>query len=116
VPRNRAGAALLEVMVALVILVASGAAAMGAAHTALAAEQRAAVREAELLDGERLLTALVLLRRADLDQRLGVRSAGPWWVQILRPEPTIYRISLARETHPDHAVLVTLVHRPEPAP
>jgi hypothetical protein len=116
VARNRTGAALLEVMVALVILLASGAAAMGAAHAAVDAEQRAAEREAELMDGERLLAALSLLGRGDLDRRLGIRFVGPWRVQVLRPEPTVYRVSLARAAHPDRAVLVTLVHRPEPAP
>lgn len=114
--RNQAGAALFEVMVALVILIASGTAAMGAAQAALDAERRAAEREAELLAADRLLAALSLLNRSDLDRRLGVRVVGPWQVRILRPEPTVYRISLAPESRPARAALVTLVHRPEPGP
>lgn len=118
---DRAGVALLEVLVALAILFAAGAAATGAVQAALAAERRAAVVESELLDGDRLLTALTLLTRPDLDRRLGVRRIGVWQVEILRPEPTLYRIALSRAAElssrraASTPLLVTLVQRPEGA-
>ncbi|HET9292670.1 MAG TPA: hypothetical protein VFO06_00130 [Gemmatimonadales bacterium] len=110
---SREGMALLEVLVALAILFAAGAAAVGGVQAALAAERRSALLEAEATDAERLLTALSLLTRADLDLRLGVRNVGEWEVEVLRPEPALYRIALSRKGRAP--ALVTLVHRPEAA-
>lgn len=111
---DRAGVALLEVLVALAILFAAGAAATGAVQAALASEGRSVRVEAELEDADRLLTALTLLTRSDLDLRLGVRTIGDWRVEILRPGMGLYRISLARADAGPAPLLVTLVHRPAP--
>ena len=117
-PPGRRGAALLEVLVALAIVFAAGAAATGAVQAALAGESRSARVEAELADADRLLTALTLLTRSDLDLRLGVRTVGDWRVEVLRPRKELYRISVLPPAEPSSRqaaklpLLVTLVHRP----
>ena len=113
-PSGRAGVALLEVLVALAILFAAGAAATGAVQAALASEGRSARVEAELANADRLLTALTLLTLSDLDLRLGVRTIGDWRVEILRPGAGLYRIAVARADAGPAPLLVTLVHRPAP--
>jgi hypothetical protein len=111
---GRTGAALLEVLVALAILFAAGAAATGAVQAALASEGRSVRVETELADADRLLTALTLLTRSDLDLRLGERTIGDWRLEILRPGAGLYRIALARADAGPVPLLVTLIHRPAP--
>jgi prepilin-type N-terminal cleavage/methylation domain-containing protein len=109
--RRSAGFALLEVLVAVVVL---GAAGLGFvelvdAHTRALAQDIA--REATLADEDRLLTAYALLERADLDLRLGPRTVGDYMVDVERPELTLYRIAIARRDAPDVEQLVTVVYR-----
>ncbi len=111
-PSTERGVALLEVLAAVAILAAAG-----LAITALAAEgarvaTRAAERERELADQERLLAAHTLLAGRDLDLRLGARDVGRYVVEIQRPEASLYRISLRRAAQPEVEDLVTVVHRP----
>ncbi len=108
------GVALLEVLVALTIF---GIAALGALEqlAQLAQTQRHnTARELLLADEDRLMTAVSLLTREDLDRRLGRRQVGPLAVDIQRPRPALYRVEIgsAAFSLPD---LTTLLYRPEPS-
>jgi type II secretory pathway component PulJ len=103
---------LLEVLVAIVILAVAGLAAMQAVADALSSEARLGLRERELADADRLLSAYSVLGRRDLDLRLGTRVVGDWSVEVQRPRPALYRVSLARADASDVEVLVTVLFRP----
>ncbi len=110
-PRPDRGVALLEVLVAVLIL---GTAAIGLVSLVAAGTQATIagdVRERRLADEERLLAAYTLIARKDLDRRLGRRYVGPYVVDVQRPERTLYRIAIAHEQSPDVEDLVTVVYR-----
>lgn len=96
-PGDRRGAALLEVLAAIVILAMAGLSLVELVSANTRAEAIAAARERELADEERLLAAWSLLRSAELDQRIGRREAGPYVVAVQRPERALYRIAVERK-------------------
>lgn len=89
------GAVLLEVMVALAVLAMIGSAAAWQASEAIATVQRTHQREREVRAANRLLTAVSLWPRDDLDRHLGSTKQGVWRLRIDRPAPTVYAITLA---------------------
>jgi len=103
---NDGGMALLEVLVALVIIGTAAIALIELEDEALSATAAARKREQEVLDADRLVTAYTLLNRTDLDQRLGDRIVGHYVVNVQRPERDLYRIEIGH--------LITLVYKPEP--
>ena len=114
--RNERGVVLLEVLVALVILATAGIGLMEAVSAGLRAEHDAQTRETTLATEERLLAALTLLKRGELDQRIGRRQIGEFLVDVQRPERTLYRIALVQAQSPQVEDLVTVVYRAEPRP
>lgn len=108
------GAALLEVLAAIVILAVAGLSLVELLGGETRALRQAVVLERELADEERLLAAYALLSRTDLDRRLGTSETGPYRVGIERPERALYRIAVARTAAPGVEDLVTVVFRPEP--
>lgn len=108
------GAALLEAMVALAILATAGTGLVAALGAALRNETELARYEATVLAADRVLTAMTLLTRNDLDQRLGSHRAGEFVVEVQRPRPTLYRIAVAEARAPEVETLATVVFRPEP--
>jgi type II secretory pathway pseudopilin PulG len=114
--RNERGVALLEVLIAIVILATSGLALIELVSAGMGAERDARAREATLATEERLLAAVTLLRRSELDQRIGRRVIGEFLVDIQRPEPTLYRIALLQQRSPHVEDLVTVVYRAEVQP
>lgn len=113
--RAERGMALLEVLAALTILAVAGLALTQLVAGAVRATATAQQREVEQADEDRLLTAYTLLTRGDLDLRLGSRDVGAYVMTIARPERTLYRIAVARDTAPTVEDLVTVVYRPSPA-
>ena len=111
--RNEPGVALLEVLVALVILATAGIALTELVGAGLRGERYARARETVLATEDRLLAALTLLRREELDQRIGRRELGEFIVDVQRPEPTLYRIALLQLSSPHIEDLVTVVYRRE---
>lgn len=107
------GVALLEVLVALVILATAGVAMIELVGAGLRAEGDARRRERVLATEERLLAASTLLRREELDQRIGRREVGEFIVDIQRPERSLYRIALLQRESPQVEDLVTVVYRRE---
>jgi prepilin-type N-terminal cleavage/methylation domain-containing protein len=108
------GVALLEVLVAMTILSASGLACVGLVSAGLRAEQEAREREHTVAVEDRLLAALTLLKRAELDLRLGSHALGEFVVRIQRPEPVLYRVAIVQDRSPQVEDLVTVVFRPVP--
>ena len=109
--RHRAGVALLEVLIALVILTSAGLGFVELVGTGLRLERDAVVREQTVMTEDRLVAALTLLKRGELDQRLGRRRIGEFIVDIQRPERTLYRIAVLPTGSPQVEHLVTVVYR-----
>ena len=113
--RNERGVVLLEVVVAVVILATAGIGLVELVGSGLRAERDARLREGTLATEERLLSALTLLNRKELDQRIGRRQIGEFIVDVQRPERTLYRIALLQESSPQVEDLVTVIYRREDA-
>lgn len=110
--RSRAGIALLEALVALTVLGTAGLATVAVLGAGLQDAARARQRETEMATASRVLTALTLLTRDELAQRVGQYPLGEFLVRIQRPAPALYRIALVRADAPALEVLVTVVYRP----
>ncbi len=89
------GAALLEALVALAVLGSVASAAAWSVTESLRAVQRTHAREADQRAAARLLTAVSLWPRADLDRHLGNKRQGAWRLYIERPARTIYTVTLS---------------------
>lgn len=109
--RGDRGVALLEVLVALVILATAGVALVGLMGAGLRWERDARERELTLAYEERLLAALALLKQEDLDRRIGRHHVGEFVVDVQRPEQTLYRIAIAQAQSAQVEDLVTVVYR-----
>jgi type II secretory pathway pseudopilin PulG len=108
--KPRHGLTLLEVVVSLAILGTAGIAIMGMAHESFDAARRAIRLDREVRAGSAFLDAVTLWTRAELDQRLGERRQGPWWLRIDHATETIYAITLSDSTR--RQLLQTIVFRP----
>src|SRR6476661_320453 len=106
------GAVLLEAVVALTILMAAGLSVISLLGASLASEAGLVRREAELRDLDRMLAAMTLLSRLDLDRRLGRHLMGGLVAEVQRPEPALYRVAVGR---PQSEPLITVVYRPLPS-
>ena len=113
--RTERGVALLEVLVALMILATLGLALTGLVSAGLSGERDRRARERTLVAEDRLLAALTLLKRSELDRRLGRHPLGEFLVDIERPEQTLYRVALRQGVTPQVEDVVTVVYRPEEA-
>ena len=102
---------MLEVLAAVVILGVAGLALVELVAGGTRAVAVARDRERELADEERLLTAWSLLKREELDQRIGERVVGPYVMRVQRPERGLYRLAVERKTAPGVEELVTVVYR-----
>ena len=111
--RANAGAALLEVLAALVILGTAGTAMVELVGAGLRSERDSRQREQSLAAEERVLTAMTLLRREEYDRRLGQRQIGEFLIDVQRPEQTLYRIAVTEVRAPQVEDLVTVVYRPD---
>lgn len=114
--RNSRGVVLLEVLVAVVVLAMAGIGLVELVGSGLQAARRARQRETTLATEERLLAALTLLNRKELDQRIGRWQIGEFIADVQRPERTLYRVALLQEQSPQVEDLVTVVYRAETKP
>ena len=60
-----------------------------------------------------MLAAMTLLKREELDRRLGRHPVGEFLVDVQRPERTLYRIAIGPADAPQVEDLVTVVYRAE---
>ena len=98
--RSDRGIALLETLVALAILSGAGLALLDLVTAGLRAERESRERERIVAVEDRVLAALTLLTRAELDRRIGRHPLGELIADIQRPERTLYRIALAQQETP----------------
>jgi Tfp pilus assembly protein PilV len=110
--KGRGGFALLEALLALAILGTAGLSLVALVRAGLASEQRAREQERAMATASRVLTAMTLLTRPELDQRLGMHAVGEFAVEVQRPERTLYRLALRVAATPSLETLVTVVYRP----
>lgn len=110
---RRRGAALLEAIVAMTILMSAALSlvALSAQGSRTVAQARDA--EAELARASAFMDVVTLWTRADLDRRLGTREQGPWRLRIDRSAPMLYELTLFDSTA-TRELLKTSVYRPEP--
>lgn len=111
--RRRAGAALLEAIVALAVFGTAGSAALLLMRDGVRAAERARAAEREMRHADAFLATVSLWTREDLDRRLGERPQGPWRLVILRRTPMLYDVAL-RDSLTDVLVLRTALHRAMP--
>ena len=100
----RPGVILVEVLVALAMLGASGAALAAMAVGATDSVRRAQQRDADIRRASALLEAVALWPREDLDRHLGARPQGAWVLDVQHPSPSLYTVSIA-----DSGVALTLL-------
>jgi len=112
-PRER-GVALLEVLAAVAILGVAGLALVEVVAGGTRAVGVARERERELADEERFLTAWSLLKREELDQRIGDRVVGLYVMRVQQPEQGLFRLAVERSVAPGVEELVTVVYRAGP--
>jgi hypothetical protein len=103
------------VLIALTLLLVGGLSVVAALRAVIQSEAALAEREATLREADRVLSALSLLGKGDLDGRLGRHPAGRFVAEVRRPEPTLYRLSLLASDTGTAELLVTVVHRPDEA-
>jgi hypothetical protein len=108
---SKGGAALIEVLVALVIFSVAGLTLVEYVTSVERAQLTQLDRERELLRAERLLTATILLNDEELSQRLGMRRVGDFMVWVDRPEPFLFRVGVSRAARPERELLSTFVYR-----
>jgi hypothetical protein len=105
------GVALLEVLVALTLLAWGGVSLLAvlAALTGDLHRRRVVERQIEVAD--RVLAAAALLDRRDLDRRIGTQLVGGLLLRVQRPEPRLYRLSVADTLSAGVDLLATVVFR-----
>jgi type II secretory pathway pseudopilin PulG len=108
----RKGIALLEALVALVILTTAGATAVTMAGEAARDIQRARRAEGAMREANAFFDAVSLWSRDDLDRHLGNRHQGAWLMRVDRPAPTLY-IATLTDTTSHIEILRTSLFRPE---
>ena len=106
----RTGLTLIEVVVSLAILGTAGIAIMGMAHQAFVAASRAIQLDRETRAASAFLEAVTIWTRDELDQRLGRRPQGVWWLRIDRTSESVYAITLTDSAN--RALLRTALYRP----
>lgn len=109
--RGERGVALLEVLVALMILTTVGTGLVAVVASALDSAERARTREARFIAATRTLTRLTFQDKHGLDIRLGKRVEGSVVTWVDRPRPGLYRLAVSDTAAPGDELLVTAVHR-----
>jgi hypothetical protein len=112
--RRRAGVALLEAMIALVIITIAGTTMIALTSAAGKAVTHARAADGELRAASAYLDIVALWPRDDLDRHLGDRRQGPWRMHIDRPAPTIYVVTVL-DSAGQRVLLRTALYRAEQA-
>lgn len=111
-PVKRPGAVLLEIMIALAVLATVGGTSAWMCSEAIRAVSRAHAAEVEIRGANRLLIAVSLWPREDLDRHLGDTPQGPWRLRVDRVQPDLYEVTLA-DTATGRVLLGTALFREE---
>ena len=109
----RPGVALLEALIALVILTTAGATAVTMMAEAAHDVQRVRGAENEMRKASAFVDAVSLWSREDLDRHIGDRHQGGWIMRVDRPIPSLYVTTLT-DTATHIELVRTSLFRPEP--
>ena len=109
---RRRGAALLEVLVALVIITTAGASVAALASETARAVSHARDSELEIERARDFFEQVTLWPRDDLDRHLGTREQGLWRLDVEHIATALYSLVLT-DSSGSHALLRTVVFRPE---
>ncbi|HEX2780181.1 MAG TPA: hypothetical protein VHM30_11825 [Gemmatimonadaceae bacterium] len=112
--RRRAGAVLLETIVALAILVTAGAAIVAMLAQSLHTVETVRRADREMREASAYLDVVALWPREDLDRHLGERDQGPWRMRVDRPAPTLYVLVLS-DSSGKRELLRSMLYRPRGA-
>lgn len=107
---TRRGFTLLEVICALVILGAAVGGVVPLLAQSLDGVRRTRISQARIVAAEQVLVTHVLMSRTDLLIRLGSRPVLGFLVEVQRPSPRLFRISVLDEGKAME-LLVTVVRR-----
>jgi type II secretory pathway pseudopilin PulG len=110
---RRDGMVLLEALVAIAILGTVASAAAWKTAETLHAVSRMHAREAEVRAAQRLLSAVSLWPREDLDRHLGARPQGRWMMHVDRTTETLYEIALIDSVSARVVLRTALFREPE---
>lgn len=113
--KDRAGVALFEAIVALVILSTAGLTAASLVVDASRAASRVQASELRVRRASAFLESVALWPREDLDRRLGDRPQGPYRLRVVRMASTLYVAQLWDSAGADMLV-GTALYRPEQVP
>lgn len=109
--RRRAGAVLLEAIVALAIAAVAGVALLDVATESTRAVRRARLRDRDVMSAGRLLATASLWSAGELDQRLGLRRQGRWLLSTQRIAPSLYSLAVL-DSAGNTVMLETTMFRP----
>jgi hypothetical protein len=112
--RGRAGAVLLEAVVALAILGGAVVTLTSLGTASAVALRRAAMSAEDARRASAFLDAVSLWSVDDLDRRLGNREQGEWRLHITREYPSLYAVELT-DASGGQVLLRTVLYRPPPA-
>lgn len=107
---RRAGAVLLEVLIAMVIFTIAAVASLARAAEGRHAVALARAHEAQVEAASAFMDRVALWPVEDLDRHLGAHRQGPWLLDVERPGATIYTLALTDSTGRQQ-LLRTLVYR-----
>jgi type II secretory pathway component PulJ len=113
---RRDGVVLLEALVAIAILGTVASAAAWKTAETIHSVRRTHAREAEVRAAHRLMTAVSLWPRDDLDRHLGSRPQGSWTMHVERVSATLYEILLVDTVSAGVVLRTTLYREPEYRP
>lgn len=108
--RARRGATLLEAIVAITLLATLGLTILQMTRSAMDAAEAADRSDRELRSASDFMNAVSLWSEGELDQRLGAREQGSWLLEISRPTPGFYRVTLL-DSGATAVVLETALYR-----
>jgi type II secretory pathway pseudopilin PulG len=110
--RSPKGAALLEALIALAVLVTAGTAIAALAVESGHAVEQARAADSDLRRADAFFNVVTLWPREDLNRHLGTREEGSWRLRIDRPTSTLYTLTLT-DSLGKRILLRTAVYRPE---
>jgi type II secretory pathway pseudopilin PulG len=104
----RAGATLIEAVVALALLALVGLSGVELGRAAVRVTDQGKDGERQVQAASDFLNAVSLWSASELDQRLGSREQGAWTLEIQRIVPQLYVVTLRDSTDADTILRTTL--------
>jgi type II secretory pathway pseudopilin PulG len=105
---GRAGATLIEAVVALALVALVGLSGVELARAATRVTDLGKDSERQMQAASDFLNAVSLWSARELDQRLGSREQGAWTLEVQRIVPQLYTVTLRDSTDVDTILSATL--------